>query len=91
MDQSSFDDLLKIQRMMASKIIDETSMDAKIKLLDIISSLSTGKNKQIAIEHIILEAEAEGIQEPQTMMMLDELKRDGMVQDNGEGFVIQTR
>lgn len=91
MDQSSFEDLLRIQRMMASKIIDESSMDAKIKLLDTIRSLATGKNNQIPIEHIILEAESEGVQENETMLMLDELKRDGMLVDRGDGFVQLTR
>jgi len=90
MDQTSFDDLLKIQRMMASKIMDESSMDTKIKLLSLIREMVTGKNKQISVEHIIIEAQSEGIQEYETMAVLDELKRDRMIIDKGEGFISLT-
>jgi hypothetical protein len=88
MDQTSFDDLLRVQRMMASKIMDETSMDTKIKLLDILRDIVPGKNKAISIEHVILEAEREGIIENEVIAILDDLIRDGMVREAGDSSII---
>lgn len=90
MDQNSFNDLLRVQRMMASKIMDETAMDAKIKLLDLLREIPTGKNKNIQIEQIIIVAEEEGFSENDVRSMLDELERDGMVKQTSNSTVILT-
>lgn len=87
MDPSSFDELLKVQRMMASKIIDESSMDLKINLLDLLRDLPTGKKGTISIEQIIVSAQMEGIMESDVLRVLDELKKDHMVSEPELGFI----
>ena len=90
MDQNSFDDLLKVQRMMASKILDESSMDYKIRLYDMIREMTTSKNKTIQVEQIIVEASTEGFSESETLTMLDELERDGLLKYTSQGTIILT-
>jgi len=90
MDPNSIEDLLRVQRMMASKIMDESSMDAKIKLYDLIREMPTGKNKTLQIEQIIIVAREEGFAENETLNMIDELEKDGFIKHTGQGSVILT-
>lgn len=75
---------------MASKIMDETSMDAKIRLYNLIREMTTGKNKTIQVEEIIIEAGAQGFIEAEVLPLLDELKIDGMIRDAGDGSIALT-
>lgn len=90
MDPSSFDEIMRVQRMMASRVMSESSMDSKIKLLGILRDLSTGPNEKIMREHIIIEAQANGIMESEVMRLLEELKSDGMLEETEEGNIILT-
>jgi DNA replicative helicase MCM subunit Mcm2 (Cdc46/Mcm family) len=87
MNPSDFEELLRTQRMMASKIIEENSFDAKIKLLEIIRNMTTSKNKKIHTEAVIYEAQVEGLSEGDIIGFLDELKRDNLVIEPDEGFI----
>ncbi|MCF7866043.1 hypothetical protein K9L67_01745 [Candidatus Woesearchaeota archaeon] len=90
MDPTSFDEIMRVQRMMASRVMNESSMDSKIKLLGVLRDLSTGPNAKIMREHIIYESQMEGIMESEVMRLLEELKNDDMVQETPEGDIILT-
>ena len=79
MDQNDFNELLRIQRMMASRIIQETSVDNKIKLLDLINKLVTDRNRKVQKETIIIEAQLEGFSEEETLRLIDELIKDHLI------------
>lgn len=87
MDQNDFNDLLKIQRMMASRIIQETTVDNKIKLLDLINKLVTDRNKKVQTETIIYEAKMEGFSEDETLRLIDELISDNLIAQPEPGYV----
>lgn len=87
MNPNDFEELLKVQRLMASKLAEERSFDVKIKLLGIIESLSNSRKRKIQTEQVILEAEMEGLSESETVRLLDELKRDRLIAEPEEGYI----
>lgn len=87
MDQNDFNDLLRIQRMMASRIIQETTVDNKIKLLDLINKLITDRNRKVQTETIILEAQMEGFTEDETIRLIDELIGDHLIMEPEPGYI----
>ncbi|MFH1399951.1 MAG: hypothetical protein ABIH41_00380 [Nanoarchaeota archaeon] len=91
MDENDFNDLLRTQRMMAARIVQESSVNNKIKLLDIINDLVTTKNKRIHIESIIVEAINQGFTEHETVDLIDQLKTDHLVYELQEGFLQRTK
>ncbi len=84
---NDFDELLRIQRQIASALRRETETDIKIEILTIIGSLTTGKKKKVHKEAVILEASTRGISEDQVIAMLEELKKEGLIVEPEEGFV----
>ena len=87
MDNNDFNELLRIQRMMAGRIIQESSVDNKIKLLDLVNKLVTDRNRKVQKETVILEAQAEGFSEEETTRLLDELIEDDMLAEPEAGYV----
>lgn len=87
MNPSDFEELLRTQRMMASKILEENSFDAKIKLLEIIRNMTTSKNKKIHTEAVIYEAQVEGLSEGDILNFIEELKSDNLIIEPEEGFI----
>ncbi len=87
MNPNDFDDLLKIQRMMASKIMEESTVDSKIKLMDLLRELAGPKNKRLQTEEIIIEARMQGFGEAETLRILEELLKDKFIRIPEEGFV----
>ncbi len=82
-----FDRLMEIQRRTASRIRQETEVDNKIKILDIMNNLSALKGKKVQVEAIILEAGMQGMSEDDTIATLDSLKRDRLVIEPEVGYV----
>jgi hypothetical protein len=91
MDEEEFQNLLRQQRFLAQSIVQESSMDSKIKLMDIINGLVTNKNKKIHIEAVVVEAVNEGMTEKEALTMIDELKADHLVYETTPGFLQRTR
>ncbi|RME53025.1 hypothetical protein D6783_03115 [Candidatus Woesearchaeota archaeon] len=86
---TDFDELMRIQRLMASRIAQEVDTDNTIKLLSIIRDLSpTGK--KIPKESVILEARAQGMLDTEVLRLLDQLKRDDMITEPEQGYVQPT-
>ena len=87
MDEADFEDLMRIQRMMASRIASETETESKIKLMSIINDLVTDKNKKIHKEAMLVEAEAQGMTEAEVTRVLKSLKDDHFIIEPTEGFI----
>ncbi|MBU1201747.1 MAG: hypothetical protein KJ583_00925 [Nanoarchaeota archaeon] len=82
-----FDRLMEIQRSMASRIRLESEVDNKIKILDILNSLSGPKGKKIQVEEVIIEAGIQGLSEAEVIATIDSLKRDRLVREPEIGFI----
>ncbi len=87
MDEADFEDLMRIQRMMAGRIASETETESKIKLMSIINDLVTDKNKKIHKEAMLVEAEAQGMTEAEVTRVLKSLKDDHFIIEPEEGFI----
>jgi DNA replicative helicase MCM subunit Mcm2 (Cdc46/Mcm family) len=87
MNPNDFDDLLRIQRMMASKIMEESNVDSKIKIMNILRDMSGAKNKKIQVEEVIIETQSQGYSENETIRILEELIKDKFIIIPEEGFV----
>lgn len=90
MDENEFGELLRIQRMMASRIIEETTVNNKIKLLDLVNKLLTDRNKKIQKETIIIEAQLDGFSEVDTLRIIDELVSDKLLYEPEPGYIKRT-
>lgn len=87
MDESDFEDLMRIQRLMASRIASESETDSKIKLMSIINDMVTDKNKKISKEALLVEAEAQGMTEAEVDRVIKALKDDHFIIESEEGFI----
>lgn len=87
MNPNDFDDLLRIQRMMASKIMEETTVDSKITMMTLLREMAGTKNKKLQVEEIIIEANLMGFSENQTISLLEDLLRDKFIVSPEDGFV----
>ncbi|MBW2982921.1 hypothetical protein KY327_01305 [Candidatus Woesearchaeota archaeon] len=87
MDQNDFNDLLKIQRMMASRLMEESTVDDKIKLLDVINRLVTDRNRKVQKETVLVQAQEEGFSEEEALRLLDTLLDDKLVIEPEPGYV----
>ena len=82
-----FERLMEIQRMTATRIRQESEVDNKIKVLDILNDLTATKGKKIQVEEVIIEAGIQGLGESEVMAVLDSLKSDGMIREPEVGYV----
>jgi DNA replicative helicase MCM subunit Mcm2 (Cdc46/Mcm family) len=73
--------------MMASRIIQETTVDNKIKLLDLINKLVTDRNRKVQVETILVEAQQEGFSESEILRLIDELTADNLLTQPEPGYV----
>ncbi|KYK24694.1 hypothetical protein AYK26_06495 [Euryarchaeota archaeon SM23-78] len=87
MDEADFEELMRIQRMMARRVASESETDSKIKLMDIINELVTDKNKKVHKEAVLLEAQAQGMSEAEVDRVIRSLKDDHMIIEPEEGFI----
>ncbi len=86
LDGSEFDELMKLQRQMASSIVNDFEVDNKIKILNIIDEVA-GKKKKVQTEKVIQEAEAQGMLESDAISIIDKLKKEGMVFEPQPGYL----
>ena len=86
MDHNSFEELLKIQRLTAGRIIEEQQVDNKIQLLQIIQGMIPSSGK-IQKEAVILEALQEGMNEDELETLFENLKQDHLIKES-EGYII---
>jgi len=77
---------MRLQRMMASRIVEEQDMDNKIKLMNIINELVTGPKQHVQKEAVLVEADLQGLPERETLRLLEELKKDNFIIEK-DGYI----
>jgi uncharacterized protein YjcR len=77
-DRLNFDEIIRVQNLMASRIASEDEVNSKLAMIDIITQL-TGKKKHVQVEEVILEAKYQNVSEDETLRILDELDRDYVI------------
>jgi hypothetical protein len=85
---ADFDDLMKVQRNMASRLRQEDEMDRKVQLLSLIQTLNPDKKGRILTESIVVEARNEGFSEPEVEGLIDSLAEDGYLQRVDMGIMM---
>lgn len=86
LDELDFDDVMKLQRQMASSVVNDFELDSKIKILTIFDEL-VGKKSKIQTEKLIVEAENRGMSEREILATIDKLKSDGMLSEPQPGYL----
>ena len=62
LDETDFDDVIRLQKQLASSMLDDFELDSKIKVLTIIDEVAGGK-KKVQTEKVLVEAEHQGMSE----------------------------
>lgn len=89
MDTDEFDELLRIQRLVTDRLSVEAKMDRKIKLLDLISSMVSGRDRSVQKEVVLYESVAEGYTEDDTERLISELVSDNFIRvSNGKILMV---
>lgn len=86
LDEADFDDVMKLQRQLASAVMDDFELDSKIKILTIYDEIAGGK-KKIQTEKLLIEAEHQGMSEMEVMGVIEKLKRDGLLFEPNAGYL----
>ena len=83
----SFDELMNLQRQMASRIVQESDDDLKLNIMDIVNEFAGTHNKKVQIEQVIIEANIQGIQESSCVQVIEDLIDIGFLVRQEDGFV----
>ena len=87
MDPLDFEDLIRQQNMMFRSVAQENETDAKIKMMEIVNSLVTDRNRKVQRAAVILEAESQGMSEDEAQQILTGLIQDGIFAEPEPGYV----
>lgn len=90
LDESEFEHLLRVQRQMATAIINDVEMDTKIKILNMLDDMTKGKRKKIQMEQVLIECQIEGINERDARETIEKLKGDNLVIEPEVGYIQKT-
>lgn len=88
MNPDSFEELMKVQRSMASRLHVENELDKKVDLLSLIQSLVPDRRGRILMESIVVEARQEGFSEEEVDRLLDALQSDGYLKRIEDGIMM---
>ena len=80
MDADEFDELMRVQRNMATRLRSENEMDRKVSLLSIIQGLNPDKRGRILTEQIVVEARNQGFTDDEVDALLTDLESDGYLE-----------
>ncbi len=78
-DRLDFDEIMRIQNLMAAHIAQESEVDIKLKIIEVVQSLLGQNKKFIQIEEVIVEAGYDNIDENTVIDVLDQLHKDKMI------------
>jgi hypothetical protein len=87
MDPMDFEDLIRQQNIMFRSVAQENETDLQIKLMDIINSMVTDRNKKVQRAALIFQAQQEGMSESEADRILDILIADNIVMEPEPGYV----
>lgn len=88
MRPDEFDELMRVQRAMASRLRQENAMDQKVKLLSLIQGLNPDKRGRILTEQIVVEGRNEGFSGDEIDGLLDALEEDGYLKRVDQGIMM---
>lgn len=88
MREGEFDELMRVQRSMASRLRQENELDRKVQLLSIIQGLNPDKKGRILTEQIILEASNKGFSEEEVDRLISSLEEDGYLKRVERGIMM---
>ena len=83
MNQKDIESIIKLQTDLSTRIINESRIDNKIKLLNITNQL---RKKTLLKEQLILIAGEEGMLEDQILEAIDDLLQDRMLEEK-DGYI----
>lgn len=86
LDGTDFEDVMRLQKRLASSMLDEFELDSKIKLLTIFDEIA-GNKKKIQTEKMLIEAENRGMSELEVTSVIEKLKRDGLLFEPQTGYL----
>jgi DNA replicative helicase MCM subunit Mcm2 (Cdc46/Mcm family) len=86
LDDTDFDDVIRLQKQLASSMLDDFELDSKIKVLTIFDELVGGK-KKVQTEKLMIEAEHRGMGEYEIATVIEKLKRDGLIFEPQPGYL----
>jgi len=86
LDEKDFDEVMRLQKQLASSVMDDFELDSKIKILTIFDEL-VGSKKKIQTEKLLIEAENQGMSEMEILAVLEKLKKDGLVFEPQPGYL----
>jgi hypothetical protein len=88
MREDELDELMRVQRSMATRLRQENALDKKVKLLSIIQGLNPDRKGRILSEQIMVESVNEGFVEDEVDRLLDELETDGYLKRVDQGIMM---
>ena len=88
MREDELDELMRLQRSMATRLRQENQIDSKVKLLSIIQGLNPDRKGRILTEQIVVEGVNEGFAEDEVDRILDELEQDGYLRRVDQGIMM---
>ena len=80
------EDIMNLQRKLASRVVQEQEMELQMKVLEIIQSLVPNANKQIQKAKILTVAEMEGVSADDTARILKTLEMMGYIKEVTPGY-----
>ena len=86
LDGSEFDDVMRLQKQLASSMLDDFELDSKIKVLTLFDEL-VGSKKKIQTEKLLIEAEQHGMSEFEVVSVIEKLKNDGLLFEPQPGYL----
>ncbi|MGV8150944.1 MAG: hypothetical protein ACP5NV_04405 [Candidatus Woesearchaeota archaeon] len=86
LDDTEFDEVMKLQRQLASSMMNDYELDTKIKLITIFDEVS-GKKKRVQTEKLLIEAENQGMAEIEITATIEKLKKDGIIFEPQPGYL----
>lgn len=89
MNEDEFQEIIRVQQLMAQRIVQERQTDNKIALLNIVNELTENGRKRVHTEGVLFEAQQQNILEREATRLLDELEKDHLIKQKA-GFVERT-
>jgi len=83
-----FDNIIEIQRNMASRLSQEVQMEQTVTLLMIIQGLVPDKLGRVQRESVILEAIQQGLPEAEAIELIRILVRDRTIKEHGDYLLL---
>lgn len=86
MNDDDFQEILRVQQLMAQRLMQERKTDNTVSLLEVVRELTENGRRKVHTEAVLIEAQSAGILEREATNLLDELQRNNLI-SRANGFV----